>query len=124
MTQDQLKNLLKTGDTRLYGKMSREYADQPVHESFRKDGLAWFIADDEGKVIRPKTWREYLLIIAENETHVLARLCEVDDTDKCFHKTLEESERSAAIAIVAMRNIYSHEGALREREKMCPPVEM
>lgn len=119
MNQTDLLKLEKAGDFRLYGKMPKVAADMDVAEGFANAD----ILDDEGNVQRRKTWREYIYIMAENETHVLGKLVE-QNADTSFTKTLEEPERSIAISIVGMRNIYSHAGALAQRELMCPSEEV
>jgi len=124
MTQIELDKLLASGDTRLYAKMPKVWADMKIHETLRKEGLAWAIRDEEGKVVRPKLYREYLLILAENKDYVLAKLLE-QDANTCFTKTLKKPERDIIVKMLKIENIMSHDEALKERGCMEEePVEL
>jgi len=119
MTQTELNAQLAAGDTRLYAKMPIQWADMEVDESMPD----WSIVDEEGEFVRAKTYREYLLFLAENDDFVLAKLLE-QDPNTCFTKTLEKPERDKIIAMIGLPNIMSHNEALAERDRMNPQEEM
>lgn len=124
MTLTQLNKQLKAGDTRLYAKMPKVWADMELHEGLRVEGLKWAIYDDEGEVVRPKTYREYLLFLAEDDDFVLAKLLEHKHPKACFDKTLEKPERDLIVDMLGIENLMNHNEALAERDRMIPPEEI
>ena len=124
MTLTQLNKQIKSGDTRLYAKMPIQWADMELDKGLQVDGLKWAVYDDEGEVLRAKTYREYLLFLAEDDKYVLAKLLEHEHPKACFDKKLKKPERDLIIDMIGIENIMSHEEALKERDKMQPSEEM
>lgn len=97
---------------RLYGVKPAEWADMPVHERFPDGDVI-----DGGEVVRRKTYREYLIILANDSENVLARLCK-KEADSNIHCELEPAEMAATVALVGLENIYCHDEALQIRDEM------
>jgi len=96
-----------TAGLKIYGKMPKSYRNKDVAEGFPD-------ADNEDG--SRKTYGEYLLMISESATYIMARLLMLDSTDN-FTAVLSSEDLESLIKIVPINCIYSHEDALKWRDE-------
>ncbi len=116
MTTEEIRAKLKAGEfwdgAVIFGLKPVEWGDKEVHEMFPPDGRI----KEDGTV---KTYREYLLILAENDEKILARLV-MQDKDTNIRTVLKAPELAGIAQLVGVDNIYSLQSALELRSDMTP----
>ena len=120
-TTEEIRNRLRNGDywdgAIIFGLKDKEWGDKQVHKMFLPDKVSE--SDEDSIPILPKTYREYLLILAEDDNKILARLV-MQDKDTNIRTVLKAPELEAIVKLIGVDNVYNLEDALRIRDEMMP----
>jgi len=97
---------------RLFAKLPKAWGDMEVSEKF--DPPSRLMPDE----VTVKTYRDYLIVLAEDETDILAQLWRKENDSNCHCPAVLENEIRIICEMIPISAIMCHADALAERDAM------